>query len=83
MSAVYFQLTKDQDQEMKSLMKKEGYSNKAEFFRFLMKFYKYYHDFQEELRFRKVTNDWKNTLIRLDKKGKLFNRSLEEQLADL
>lgn len=33
----------DFDQEIKNLMKIEGYKSKAEFIRFVVKFYKYHH----------------------------------------
>ena len=63
------------------MMESEGYSNKAEFFRFLIKFYKY-HKSPEEIRFEKAANDLAAVLSKLDKKGKL-GKPLDEQLSDL
>lgn len=83
MSAVYFQLTKAQDQEMKTLMRKEGYSNKAEFFRFLMKFYKYHHDDHENPEMRKIAHELKKILTQLHKQGNLNDKSIKEQLTHL
>ena len=41
MATVFFKITAEQEKEVLNLMKEEGYTNKAEFFRFLVKFYKY------------------------------------------
>ena len=62
-------------------MHQEGYSSKAEFFRFLIKFYKY-HRSPEEQRFDKATEALKKVLLKLDKRGKL-NMALEDQLNDV
>ena len=41
MATVFFKVSPQQEKEIKTFMKAEGYSSKAEFFRFLLKFYKY------------------------------------------
>ncbi len=41
MATVYFKITPQQEKEVKALMSGEGYTSKAEFFRFLVKYYKY------------------------------------------
>lgn len=81
MATVFFKINEKQDQEVKKLMEEEGYTNKAEFFRFLVKFYKY-HKSPEELRFEKAAMELADTLRKLDKKGKL-GKSLDEQVSDL
>lgn len=42
MSSIYFNLNIIQEKELQIFMEKEGYTNKSEFFRFLLKFYKYH-----------------------------------------
>lgn len=63
-------------------MEEEGYTSKAEFFRFLIKFYKYKKS-PEEIRFEEVTDKLAKTLRKLKKQGKIGNESLDEQLADI
>lgn len=41
MASVFFNINTTQEKEIKKLMREEGYTNKAEFFRFLIKYYKY------------------------------------------
>ena len=67
--------------ELKLLMKEEGYTNKAEFFRFLMKFFKY-HRSPERIALEKETKELANVLKKLNSKG-LLNKSLEEQLDEI
>jgi hypothetical protein len=62
-------------------MKGEGYTNKAEFFRFLIKFYKY-HKSPAEQQFEKTTQELAEILKKLKIKGKL-DSSIDEQLADV
>ncbi len=81
MTTVFFKLNDVQEKELKQFMKEEGYSNKTEFFRFLIKFYKYNKSSVEQ-RYVKATDTLKKVLVELNKKGKL-NKSLEEQLHDL
>jgi len=81
MSTVFFKITEKQDEEVKFLMGEEGYTSKAEFFRFLIKFFKY-HKSPEEIRLGKATNELSEVLKKLNKKGKL-NSSLDEQLTDV
>ncbi len=82
MSTVFFKISTQQDKELKNLMEGEGYTSKAEFFRFLIKFYKYKKS-PEEIRFEKAADELASTLIKLDKQGKLGKKSLKEQLADI
>lgn len=63
-------------------MEEEGYTSKAEFFRFLIKFYKYKKS-PEEIRFEKAADELAATLRKLKKQGKIGNESLDEQLADI
>ncbi|MDP2642734.1 MAG: hypothetical protein Q8P62_02750 [Candidatus Peregrinibacteria bacterium] len=79
MATVFFKINNTQEKEVKTLMKEEGYTNKAEFFRFLVKFYKY-HKSPEEIRFEKTTQELAEIIAKLDKKGKF--KSLTEQLKD-
>lgn len=81
MSTVFFKINDIQDQEVGKFMEEEGYTNKAEFFRFLIKFYKY-HKSPEEVRFEKAAGDLAEVLRKLDKQGKL-EKSADEQLSDL
>lgn len=80
-ATVFFKVTPQQDKEIKHLMKEEGYASKAEFFRFLVKFFKY-HKSPDELRLQKATSDLANVLKKLDKAGKL-DSSIDEQLSDV
>ncbi|MCK9186507.1 hypothetical protein M0P48_03650 [Candidatus Gracilibacteria bacterium] len=80
MATVFFKINNTQEKEVKTLMKDEGYTNKAEFFRFLVKFYKY-HKTPEEIRFEKTTQELAEIIAKLDKKGKL--KSLAAQLKDV
>lgn len=81
MATVFFNINDTQEKEVKQLMSEEGYTSKAEFFRFLVKFYKY-HKTSEELRFEKAAKELGNVLKKLDKNGKLA-LSIDEQLADV
>lgn len=85
MTTVFFKVNDVQEKEMKLFMKEEGYSNKAEFFRFLLKFYKY-HKPAGQKRFEKAADDL-NTAIKKALKSKKFKKSinipLEEQLKDV
>lgn len=80
MATVFFKINEKQEKEVEKLMDDEGYTNKAEFFRFLVKFYKY-HKSPEEIRFEKAATDLGVILRKLSKKGKL--PSINEQLKDL
>lgn len=81
MSTVFFKITDAQASEVKKMMKEEGYTNKAEFFRFLIKFYKY-NKTSVEKEFESATKELAQVLKKLDKRGKL-NASLDDQLADV
>lgn len=81
MSTVFFKINEIQDGEVKKMMKEEGYTNKAEFFRFLIKFYKY-NKTPAEKNFETATQELADVLKKLDKAGKL-NKSIDDQLADV
>lgn len=49
MLVVNFHLNEIQEKELDQLMKREGFTSRAEFFRFLMKFYKYHQPANEQL----------------------------------
>ena len=70
MATVFFKTTPTQDEEIKKMMDAEGYTSKAEFFRFLLKFYKYQkRELSEEV--QKEAAELGALLSRLDKEGKL------------
>lgn len=82
MATVFFKLTDQQEKEVKNLMYQEGYTNKAEFFRFLLKFFKYRKSTTEDsidARVERISG----MLIELDKQGKISHKSAKEQLAEL
>lgn len=81
MATVFFNINGAQEKEVKALMREEGYTNKAEFFRFLVKFYKY-HKSPEQLRFEKAASELGEVLKKLSKKNKL-DLSFDKQLADV
>jgi len=80
MATIFFKINATQEQEVQKLMQKEGYTNKAEFFRFLVKFFKYHSP--EEAHLKKATQELTDVLKKLNKKGQL-NKSIEEQLSDV
>lgn len=53
MATVFFKINDTQDAEIRTLMEEEGYTSKSEFFRFLVKFYKYKKN-PDELRLEKA-----------------------------
>lgn len=81
MASIFFNINSTQEKEIKKLMTEEGYTNKAEFFRFLIKYYKY-HKSPEEKRFEKAANDLGEVLKKLDKKSKI-SLSFDKQLSDV
>lgn len=81
MATIFFKINDTQENEVKNMMEEEGYSNKAEFFRFLIKFYKY-HKTPEEKRFEKAANELGEVLKKLDKNSKL-SLSLDKQFEDV
>lgn len=81
MATVFFNINDTQEKEVKALMLEEGYTNKAEFFRFLVKFYKY-HKSPEERRFEKAATELGEVLKKLSKKSKL-DLSFDKQLKDV
>ena len=85
MTTVFFKINDVQEKEMKHFMKEEGYSNKAEFFRFLIKFYKYNKPSEQE-RFEKLTDEMKVLMAKASKNEKYkkqLAKSPEEQLKDV
>ncbi len=81
MSTVFFKVTPTQDREIKKLMSDEGYTSKAEFFRFLLKFYKYQkNQFPNDI--AKESMELKQILSRLEREGKLKD-NLDETFAEL
>lgn len=81
MSTVFFKINDVQEKEVKEMMKGEGYTSKAEFFRFLIKFYKYYKT-PEEKDFETAAKELANLLKKLDKAGRI-DKSIDDQLADV
>ena len=81
MATVFFKTTPTQDEEIKKMMDAEGYTSKAEFFRFLLKFFKY-HKTREELDFEKSAHELGEIFKVLKKQGKI-NKSIEDQLKDV
>lgn len=81
MTTVFFKISDVQQNEIESMMESEGYTSKAEFFRFLIKYYKYNQSTAEK-RLEIASQKLADTLKKLDQKGKL-NKSLHEQLTDI
>jgi hypothetical protein len=81
MATVFFKIGEVQEKEVNKMMKEEGYTNKAEFFRFLIKFYKY-NKSSAQNNFEMVSNELAQVLKKLEQKGK-FSKSLDEQLSDI
>lgn len=85
MTTVFFKINDVQEKEVKNFMHEEGYSNKAEFFRFLIKFYKY-HKLTDQERFEKAADELQATIKKISNSPKFkekINKSLEEQLKDV
>lgn len=81
MTTVFFKINDVQEIEVKKMMQEEGYTNKAEFFRFLIKFYKY-NKSPAEKNFEKAANELGEVLKKLDKKSRL-SLSFDKQLSDV
>ena len=79
MATVFFKINDQQEREVSELMEGEGYTNKAEFFRFLIKFYKYKKT-PDENRLEKATQDLASVLKKLDEKG-MIGGPIEDQLS--
>lgn len=85
MTTVFFKINDVQEKEMKHFMKEEGYSNKAEFFRFLIKFYKYNKPAGQE-QFEKSADALAKTMkeaLKNKKFREMIQKPLEEQLRDI
>jgi len=83
MATVFFKVTNEQDKEIRQMMNDEGYSNKSEFFRFLLKFFKYTRHTKKN-RFEEAVDALAESIKRLDAKGAFRNLpSAREQLADV
>ncbi len=85
MKTIFFKISDKQAEEIKALMDEEGYTSKAEFFRFLVKFFKYgKREKEDHSSLEKTTKELEKVLIELDEKGYFDNLpSLEEQLSDI
>lgn len=81
MATVFFKINDAQDKEVEEMMEEEGYTSKAEFFRFLIKFYKYTKS-PAERNFEIAAQELAGVLRKLDAEGKLGS-SLDEQLSDV
>ncbi len=81
MSSVFFKISDTQEKEVKNLMSQEGYTSKAEFFRFLIKFFKYNRQPSQEA-FEQAADKLSDTLKHLKQQGKL-SISIDEQLKDV
>ena len=81
MPAVFFKVSKILESEILDLMESEGYTNKAEFFRFLVKFFKYNKSSKDSILEQNVS-DLTQILKQLNSRGKL-NKTLDEQLEDV
>lgn len=81
MSSIFFKVNDTFDQELKTFMQDEGYESKAEFFRFLIKFYKY-HRHLEQLKTITLSQELSEVLEQLDEK-RIFPTSIRAQLADV
>ena len=85
MTTVFFKVNDVQEKEMKKIMTEEGYSNKAEFFRFLIKYYKITKSYEEK-RLDQLTQELDEVLakaLKSKKFRKLINTPLSEQLKDV
>ena len=85
MTTVFFKVNDVQEKEMKKIMTEEGYSNKAEFFRFLIKYYKITKSYEEK-RLDQLTQELEGVVkkaLKSEKFKKRINTSLEEQLKDV
>ncbi len=81
MSTVFFKINSMQDGEVKKMMREEGYTSKSEFFRFLIKFYKY-NSGPAERNFENAAKELAVVLKKLNKKDRALY-SLDEQLSDV
>ena len=81
MSAIFFKLSPIQENELHTFMNDEGYESKAEFFRFLIKFYKYQRS-AAEVQLERNATALGELLKKLESEGKL-STPLEEQLHDV
>jgi len=81
MTTVFFKINDIQENEVKKMMEEEGYTNKAEFFRFLIKFYKY-TKVPAEKNFEKASTELGEVLKKLDKESKL-GLSFDKQFSDV
>ena len=86
MKTVYFKISDKQAKEVEALMENEGYTSKAEFFRFLLKFFKYQHE-KIDLKndsLEDAVDKLTATVTKIKEEGRLDNLpSLEEQLSDV
>ena len=82
MSTVFFKITSTQENEIKKFMKDEGYTSKSEFFRFLVKYYKYQKEDSARAEVFREAEELSALLAKLNSEGKLKD-NLDSSLADL
>lgn len=82
MATVFFKMNSIQDNEVKNMMKLEGYTNKSEFFRFLVKFYKYRAVTPFDQDIEKASLELAES-VRSYRKRVNPKKSIEEQLSDV
>lgn len=81
MKTVFFKISDTQAKEVQTLMESEGYTSKAEFFRFLVKFFKYEKESPGSKKLRQTTAQLEETVRKLNEKGYFDNLPpLDEQL---
>ncbi len=85
MPAVFFQMSNEQNALLKKLMAQDGYTSKAEFFRFLLKLHEYRRMDKKEVEqeLERLTGSIGKILKELDKRGMIDTRPLREQMQDL
>lgn len=82
MPTVFFKVTDTQEKEVKRFMKAEGYASKAEFFRFLVKFYKFKQDTPQK-EWSPIADELGVTIKKLHRQGKLKGLSFDKQFSDV
>lgn len=81
MKTVFFKISDTQAKEVQTLMESEGYTSKAEFFRFLVKFFKYEKQSKGSRSLEEAVGKLEATVKELDEKGYFDNLPpLDEQL---
>lgn len=81
MATVFFKINERQAEEVETLMEEEGYTSKAEFFRFLIKYFKYQKT-SSQSKFEHAASELASVLRTLNTKGTVRS-SLDDQLKDV